>query len=170
MKRKVSVLALAGIALLFVIAILAGQVVTAAEAATVPFKVSCVTYPQPVGGGADPGGVYIELDVPGDCIGTHLGNSEFYSDMTAYVAPPPWPWPQFGDMTFTGADGGQLFASFTGESAPGDGGGLNFWGNYEITWGNGRFHGATGSGQYSGSVNAAGTEGEIVFEGTLLNP
>jgi len=153
------------LAVALVIAALASPMFVSAKGATVPFKVTCKAYPTPTGGG--PG--YIVLSIPADCVGTHLGNSEFYSDLTANVVP-PFPAPQYGDMVFTAADGSQLFGDYNGLNVPNDFSGFDYWGTYEIVEGTGRFSGTSGSGVYYGSAGTHVGGGTLAYEGTLTNP
>ncbi len=162
MKRLPAIL----IGFVLVLVSVASPVFVSAEGATVPFKVRCVTYPEIVGGGLG----FVLADIPADCIGTHLGNSGWHSLVTAYMDPTdPFnnPAPQYGDMTFTAADGSQLLGSFEGENVLIPGGGFNFWGSYEIVEGTGRFEGASGSGDYFGG---GGNPASLTFEGELINP
>lgn len=166
MKRKVYVILLFGIALLFMAAAFGEIGVVKAKGATVPFKVDCVTYPEVVGGGLGLG--YFVLEIPADCIGTHLGNSDWYADSFVDISTPPPPFPQTGEMVFTAANGAQLVGTFSGLAAPNNIGGFDYWGTYQITGGTGRFSGASGSGTYYGGAD--GETGVLTFEGTLMNP
>lgn len=161
MKR--SIVLFVGLALVLVIAALASPMFVSAMEPTTPFKVTCATYPEVIGGGDG----YIVLSIPGDCLGTHLGNSEWFSESTAFVVP-PFPSQQYGDMVFTAADGSELYGYFEGLTAPNEFEAFDFWGAYEITAGNGRFNGASGSGDYYGSC--VYDDCTLTFEGTLINP
>ncbi len=161
MRKKVSVFLLIGVALILVVA---AVVVNARRPGpTVPFKVDCVTYPVVV-----PGDGYLEVEIPSDCQGTHLGKSEWYADSVVDVSSPPPPFPQTGTMFFTAANGDKLIGTFAGEGVPNELGGFDYWGEYLITEGTGRFSGATGSGTYDGGAD--GEVGTAAFEGTLTNP
>lgn len=69
-------------------------------------------------------------------------------------------------MTFTAANGSQLFGHFTGIFNPEVGVGC---GDYVITSGNGRFTGATGEGDYEW-INIEDGPNPLTFIGTLTNP
>ena len=97
-----------------------------------------------------------------------MGRSAWYADSIVDISTPPPPFPQIGEMVFTAANGDQLIGTFNGWGVPNEFGGFDYWGEYWIIEGTGRFSGATGSGTYYG-----GTDGEIgtaTFEGTLTNP
>ena len=144
MKKKVSVLL---VALLLTFAVLGGQMPVSAKGATVPFKVACQTYPVP-----EFMGDHIVVTVTSDCKGTHLGKSHWDSVSIVDISQPPPPFTQIGDMVFTAANGDQLIGTFSGLAVPNDKGGFDYWGDYEITGGTGRFSGTTGSGAYSGGA------------------
>lgn len=165
MKRKVSVLVLIVVTLLLVFVGIDGLALVSADGtpATVPFKATYTTFPEPVDGGAD----YFILDIPADGKGTHLGKSNWYAVSTVSTA--TFPWEQWAEeMFFTAANGDQLIGHFAGEAVPNDSGGANFNGDYWITEGTGRFTGTTGSGTYDGEADEG--IGILIFEGTLTNP
>jgi hypothetical protein len=144
MKR--SAVRFAGLALVLLTVVLASPMFVSAMEPTTSFKVTCATYPELIGGGDG----YIVLSIPADCVGNHLGNSEFYSELTGFVVP-PFPNIQYGDMVFTAADGSELYGDYNGFNVPNEYGAFTFWGTYEIDAGSGRFDGATGSGDYYGT-------------------
>ena len=98
---------------------------------------------------------------------THLGESHFSATGTVYQGPPMW---QFGEGTFIADNGDKLYWKFdgTGEFLPG--GLVDFWGDYWITGGTGRFVDVTGEGTYSGTATPAPSPnawGIISFYGKL---
>ena len=103
------------------------------------------------------------------CTGTHLGQSQWYSLITAFINVDDLtqPAPQYGDMTFTAANGSTLYGYFEGQNVPRADGGFDFWGRYWIYGGTDRFEGATGRGFYYG-----GGVGEVLlyFVGELVKP
>ena len=165
MKRKVSVLLFNGVALLFVLAVFGNDMIVSARGRSnqLPFKANCVTYPNIVDADAE----QLVLEIPADCKGTHLRNGEWFADSTVVINAPP-PFLQTGDMYFTAANGDLLFGTFFGFAMPKETGGTHYWGGYEITEGNGKFDGATGTGLYHG--HAGETVGTAVFEGVLSFP
>lgn len=98
---------------------------------------------------------------------THLGESHFSATGTVYQGPPLV---QFGGGTFIADNGDLLYWEFegTGEFLPN--GLVNFWGDYWITGGTGRFEDVTGVGTYSGTATPAPSPdpwGIISFYGKL---
>jgi hypothetical protein len=162
MKRKISVLLFIGLALLFTFVVFGGQTVVRAKGAIVPFKVTCQTYPNVV-----PGDGYLEVKISSDCTGAHLGKSHWDADSIVELTTPP-PFTQAGEMVFIAANGDQLIGTFSGQALPKETGGFDYWGDYEITGGTGRFSGTTASGTYFGGAD--GEVGTAVFEGTLTKP
>jgi hypothetical protein len=167
MKKKVSVLLLVVLMLLLAFTAFIGPALgnEIAPQATVPFKAIFTTYPETVSFNPKTG--ILVLSIPADGNGTHLGKSEWYADSIAYLYSSTYP-TQTGEMYFTAANGDQLFGYFEGTGVPNDIGGFDYWGDYWITEGSGRFSGATGSGIYFGG--AGGGSGMLTFEGTLTNP
>jgi len=165
MKKKVFVLLLMAVMLSLAAF---GGLVRASGPPTVPFHADCLTYPTRVGSG--PG--FIVLEIPSDCIGTHLGNSEWYADSVVDLTPLANGEPaiQTGTMYFTAANGAQLIGEFAGYALPNATGAFDYWGEYWITEGTGRFSGATGNGVYSGGADGQTGVGTALFEGTLTNP
>jgi hypothetical protein len=131
----------------------------AALNAAVPFKATYTTYPTQV---SEPGVIPMIFEIPADGEATHLGKSTWYADM--WVDPRSEPWTQGGVMTFTAADGDQLFGTYDGFAEPG-GPGIKFWGVFEISGGTGRFEGAKATGDYWGECGTG--EGILHFDGTL---
>jgi hypothetical protein len=157
---------LLGLLIVLVLVAVASPMLVTAAGATVPFKVRCVAYPEIIGEGPS----YIVAAIPADCVGTHLGDSEWFSEVTAFMdSENPFvnPAPQYGDMVFTAADGSQLIGDFVGENVLNEVGGFDFWGTYQIVEGTGRFSGAAGSGIYYGG---GGDSAALRFEGQLINP
>ena len=131
----------------------------AAGGAVVPFKATYVTHPRTVG--VEDGVLTIEIPAEGQA--THLGESTWYAVM--WVDTRFYPWPQGTDeMTFTAANGDQLFGSYIGYAIPTETG-VEFWGDIQISGGSGRFEGVTGAGTYEGSCGES--EGILHFDGTL---
>jgi hypothetical protein len=131
----------------------------AAGGAVVPFKATYVTHPRTVG----MEGNVLTIEIPAEGQATHLGESTWYAEM--WVDTNPYPWTQgTDDMTFTAANGDQLFGSYIGQAVPTETG-VEFWGEIQISGGSGRFEGVTGAGTYWGECGAS--EGILHFEGTL---
>ena len=131
----------------------------AARNAVVPFRATYKTYPTQV---SEQGDVPMIFEIPAEGKATHLGKSTWYADM--WVDPRPYPWTQGGVMTFTAANGDQLFGTYDGFAKPG-GPGIEFWGVFEISEGTGRFEGATATGDYRGECGVG--EGILHFDGML---
>ena len=131
----------------------------AAGNAVVPFKARYVTHPEQVG---YEDGVLL-LEIPAEGLGTHLGLSTWFATM--WVNTKVWPWTQGADdMSFTAANGDQLFGSYAGSALP-TATGVKFWGTFQISGGPGHFEGTTGAGTYEGTCGD--TEGILYFDGTL---
>lgn len=160
MKKKVGLFLF--LALVLALVAIASPALGRAGGATVPFKVECTTYPEV----DDSGFPILIVTIPADCIGTHLGISDWYGDTLVDLT--VYPALQTGTMEFTAANGAQLFGNIDGEAIPNDIGGFDYWGDYWITSGTGRFEGYTGSGIYYGG--AGGGVGTLTFEGTLTRP
>ena len=140
----------------------ASTVATAADA-EVPFKGTYMMHPKLVG---VVDGCNIQ-QLPGEGEATHLGLSTWYSDAIAC----PATLTQSGDLLLTAANGDQLYGGFAGSLAfSPDFSSVEFWGEYWIDGGTGRFEGNTGTGIYWGTAQLAaggGGEGIIDIEGTL---
>jgi hypothetical protein len=134
-----------------------GSMVVAADA-VVPFKATYVTHPNQTG---MVDGILM-LDIPAEGQATHLGESTWYAEM--WVDTNVFPWTQGADMTFTAANGDQLFGSYTGFAIPTETG-VEFWGDFQISGGSGRFEGAEAAGTYWGACGAS--EGILHFDGML---
>jgi hypothetical protein len=96
----------------------------------------------------------------------HLGNSAVTDDLLldARVVPSP----VSGTITFTAANGDQVFAKVTAMASPPDAKGLvYFTGSFVISGGTGRFRGATGGAVLQGINNAAAMTTEFRFSGTI---
>lgn len=135
-----------------------GSLVVVADP-VVPFKATFVTHPSIVG--FDPVTGILTVKIPAEGQATHLGESTFYADM--WVDTTTLPNGQTGVMTFTAANGDQLLGSYEGHSTPPPN--AEFWGDFEISGGTGRFDGVEGSGAYWGAVE--GEEGLLYFDGML---
>ncbi len=130
---------------------------------------------------ATPSPTSLQLDITGTGRGLRLGRSTFESASTVDFTTPP-PFTQTGNVTFTAANGDQLFGHSIGTADPFTCNEVDectrFKGNYVIGElldgtpkdGTGRFEGATGSGVYYGSANVTTGEGRITFIGLLFNP
>lgn len=155
------------ITIVFVSAVAVDTATVNAAERSVPFDVRCEVQPSIVGEGPE----YIVAAVPGDCVGTYLGKSTWFSELTAYMDPvDPFsiPAPQHGNMVFTAADGSELFGYFEVMNVLNDRGGFDYWGRYWIYDGSNRFIGTIGSGYYSG--NASSNLGFLNFGGEFVNP
>jgi hypothetical protein len=153
MKARI-VLALAMILVL----IAASSASVAAKGAVVPFKATYHTYPEMV----DISQTGLTLAIPGEGQATHLGRSTWYADSwVTFGAPNNHQW---GNMTFTAANGDHLLGTFDGQAYLSNGTNV-FWGTFEITEGTGRFAGATGAGDYWGTAQE--NEGMLYFDGML---
>ncbi len=121
------------------------------------------------------------LDITAEGNATRLGKSTFQSDSWVNITT-PLPFPQTGNITFTAANGDKLYASFIGNANPYVCNEVedctDFVGNFVFgEWlggvpmdGTGRFEGATGGGTYYGSANNTIAQGQITFDGVLINP
>jgi hypothetical protein len=99
----------------------------------------------------------------------HLGNSTVTDDLLldARVVPSP----VSGTITFTAANGDQVFAKVTAAASPPDSEGLvRFTGGFVITGGTGRFRGATGGAVLQGINNAAAMTTDFAFSGAMSAP
>jgi hypothetical protein len=117
-----------------------------------------VTHPQTV----DVTNGVLTVEIPAEGQATHLGKSTWYAVM--WVDTNSYPWPQGAPMSFTAANGDQLFGAYTGVAIPTETG-VEFWGDFEITGGTGRFDGATAVGTYWGVCGTG--EGILHFDGML---
>ena len=158
MKTQIRLMAALAIVLVIVSGV-ASAPVAASGVAEVPFKAWYETHPVTVGA---PDGI-VKMKIPSEGRGTHLGNSTWYAD--SWVDMNSYPWVQTGVMMFTAANGDQLLGGFAGSAIP-TASGVEFWGDYWIAGGTGRFEGVTGSGTYQGAVD--GEVGMLYFDGTLL--
>jgi hypothetical protein len=156
---------------IFLLALILALVVAAsappvafADDAVVPFK---GTYHGIPVGRFDPTCMCVRQTFEFDGNATHLGNSHFSATGTVYQGPPML---QFGGGTFISADGDLLYWSFEGTGNFLPDGLVEFWGEFWITGGTGRFEGVTGEGTYWGMATAAPSAnpwGKITFDGTL---
>jgi hypothetical protein len=136
----------------------------AASGAKVPFKATIQTAPAIVGvvdnchGKGIPG---LMLQIPGEGYVTHLGETTWYTgDMWAC-----FDGTQGGSMSFTAANGDQLFGGFEGTWTDIPPAPTTFQGTFWITGGTGRFEGSTAAGAYSG--RSGGGEEILFFDGML---
>src|SRR5512142_2506442 len=93
--------------IMILVLLVAGGVPVMADDSTVPFEAFYAMSPRIVG--VDPQGCNIQ-QLPGVGEATHLGNSTWYSDARAC----PGTWMQFGDATWTAANGDKLYGGFSG--------------------------------------------------------
>ena len=95
---------------------------------------------------------------------THLGRSEWsgVTNFNVYLDPIPY-WSH--DITFTAANGDQLFGTMEGAATLPE-----VQGTFEITGGTGRFAGVTGSGTFWGWSDGSGSNDLISYTGTLTKP
>ena len=139
--------------------------VATAKGAVVPFKGSYNGIPVAV---FDPMCMCMHQTFEFDGLATHLGESHFSATGTVYQGPPM---EQYGGGTFIADNGDLLYWNFEGTGQFLPGGLVEFWGNYWITGGTGRFEGVTGEGTYWGMATAGPTSpdpwGKIDFDGTL---
>jgi hypothetical protein len=105
----------------------------------------------------------MEIYLLADGKALHLGKSTWES-CTFIDFTTPYPYLQYGSMTFTAANGSQLFGTFTG-TFDGQAG----IGDFEITHGNGKFAGTTGEGVYEW-IDMAPRPNPLTFIGTLTKP
>lgn len=163
MKARVFLLG----SLVLVMVLVGGALATpvVAGGATVPFSARIVTHPDELG--FDPTTGILTVAIPGEGLVLHMGAMTFYADMEVDTTPEPGPlpWTQWGMMTLTAANGDSLFGSFAGYAIPNESG-VNFWGEFWITEGDGHFTGATASGTYEGAV--AGESGMLYFDGLMV--
>lgn len=123
----------------------------ARQTVTVPFVVRGLGTLTPRPDGA--------FDVTGAGEGTHLGHFTVSGIQTLQPGMPP----TFeGHVTFSAADGDELYVTVTGimTSAPPNPAGA---GGYEITGGSGRFEGASGEGAFSADAEGTRYDGFIRF-------
>jgi hypothetical protein len=136
-----------------------------AKGAVVPFK---GTYKGIPVGRFDPTCMCVHQTFEFDGTATHLGLSHFSATATVYPSPPFLQ--QEGGGKFISANGDELYWSFEGTGKFLPGGLVEFYGQYWITGGTGRFEDVTGEGTYSGMATAAQTPdpwGNITFDGTI---
>jgi hypothetical protein len=155
MSKRISV----ALAIVLVLTLASGAWMSAsAEGPEVPFKAFYAGVPVGI-----PCAPYICQTFEFDGQATHLGLSHMSATGKTYMLPPM---NQFGDITFSAANGDTLSVHYTGSGQVVSPGVVNFNGEYHITGGSGRFEGATGSGVYWGTATA-NVRGEIYFDGLL---
>jgi len=136
----------------------------------VPFHGLFTTYPEIIVSSP----TFLTVEIPGVGNATHLGKSDWYSLSNIYFDQPQ------GDgfvqdsgpdgMTFTAANGDQLFGTFIGISIPGPPENpFSGYGTFTIDNGTGRLAGYTGSGTYQVSVNGEFV-GTLAWDGVLIKP
>jgi hypothetical protein len=152
MKARISLL----LAMVLVLVAASGASV-AADGAVVPFKANLSTTCAILGFDDYGNGAFL---VWGTAWATHLGKSAVYAETGANLN--EYPYPYWGDWTFTAANGDQLFATVEGEFTP-----PTVEGTFQITGGTGRFEGVTGAGDFWGWTGGPGSEEVMSWTGTL---
>ena len=127
-----------------------------AASPSVPFEAYIKTYPNVVA--IEPDRLVVEI--PGEGLATHLGQTLWYSDMKAYFNGD-----QTGTMEFTAANGDKLFGKYKGVWSGDPETAVEFEGKIKITGGTGRFKDVKGTGTYKGTAGAV--SGDLYFEGML---
>jgi hypothetical protein len=107
------------------------------------------------------------LDIWGDGNASFLGKSTWYSlsyvDVTTGA--------QWGSTVEVAANGDEFHYDYSGGSAVDEETGLtNFWGDWTVTGGTGRFTGATGGGTYEGTADGTQGTGQITLVGEISRP
>jgi hypothetical protein len=133
--------------------------VASADEAVVPFKAFYAGVPVGI-----PCFPYICQTFEFDGQASHFGLSHMSATGKTYMLPPM---NQFGDITFSAANGDTLSVHYTGSGQVVSPGVVTFSGEYQITGGSGRFLNNTGNGVYWGTATA-NVWGEIYFEGLLV--
>lgn len=97
---------------------------------------------------------------------SHLGRSTVASEQTVDFTKTP---PELtGTDEFTAANGDKLYATHSGISgAPDAQGNVTFSGEYIFTGGTGKFKGASGSAEFTGTANLATNQGEFSLRGKI---
>ena len=158
MKARI-VLALA----LILVLLVASSASVAAGGTTVPFRAYYHGGCQLLSFDPDTGVATYQVWGSGDA--THLGNSN-WSGVTSFnvYQGPPFPY-WSDDITFTAANGDQLFGTMEGTATPPD-----VQGTFAVTGGTGRFAGVTGSGTFWAWTDGSGSNDHIWYAGTLTKP
>ena len=99
----------------------------------------------------------------GTCQFTHLGRTQFYGEQDINLAAGV----QSGWRTLTAANGDQLYFTHTGTSMPAGPGLVSFVAQMTIVGGTGRFAGATGAAQGTGTANLATRTTTVTIDGTV---
>jgi hypothetical protein len=105
----------------------------------------------------------------GTTLGTQIGNGLWsQSECVTFVPTAPLPVHVDGHGIMTAANGDQIFIHYTANTAVPDANNqIHPRGSYSIEGGNGRFAGATGSGDLA--VDGTANDGETaVFDGTIV--
>ena len=159
MSKRISI----ALAIVLVLALTSGVWLSAsAHGAVVPFKGYYIAHPKVIG--VDSSGCLIQ-QMTGEGDATHLGTSTWVSDALSC----PATWEQTGDITFSAANGDELWMSFSGTFSFDPSGNAIFQGEYTITGGTGRLADSGGTGEYRGMA-IPNSVGEISFDGTLEKP
>jgi hypothetical protein len=143
-----------------------GAASSSADAPARPFGGTCtfastVLPPEP---GQPPNVVRFRADVV--CHLTHLGLTTAVAEETVTFTPTGSAFVTM--VTYTAANGDQLFTTQTGTGTPPDQNGVaHFSGTETVTGGTGRFAGASGSFSVTGSISQATRTGQIELSGTL---
>lgn len=114
------------------------------------------------------GAIPVVVSTPFTGVGrlSHLGRSTVASEQTVdFTKTPP---DMTGTDVFTMANGDKLFATHSGVSGVPDAqGNVTFSGEYIFTGGTGKFKGASGSAELTGSANLATNKGEFSLRGKI---
>ena len=145
------------------------ELITSRENATVPFRATYSVHTVEVG---TPPCEIFEFYLLADGTALHLGNStwesctsvDFPGGMVPFDCSVGMGFEQIGTMTFTAANGAELFGNFWGifDGAVG-------CGDFVITHGTGRFEGYTGEGTYEW-IDMGADPNPLTFVGTLTKP
>lgn len=114
------------------------------------------------------GAIPVVVSTPFTGVGrlSHLGRSTVASEQTVDFTKTP---PELtGTDEFTAANGDKLFATHSGVSGVPDAqGNVTFSGEYIFTGGTGKFKGASGSAEFTGTANLATNKGEFSLRGKI---
>lgn len=114
------------------------------------------------------GAIPVVVSTPFTGVGrlSHLGRSTVSSSQTVdFTTTPPT---LTGADEFTAANGDKLYATHSGISgAPDAAGNVTFSGEYTFTGGTGKFKGASGSAEFTGTASLATNQGEFSLWGEI---
>lgn len=114
------------------------------------------------------GAIPVVISTPFEGVGrlSHLGKSMVSSEQTVDFTKTP---PELtGTDEFTAANGDKLFATHSGISgAPDAQGNVTFSGEYTFNGGTGKFKGASGSAEFTGTASLATNQGEFSLRGKI---